>query len=69
MKNNLKLNEKFIMTPEEAAEYTNTGTDVIRNLCISGQIKATKCGINWKIPRINVEQFFLDKAETGDPIR
>ena len=61
--------EKFVLTPKEASEYIGLGENQIRSLCTSGEIKAVRSGQNWKIPRINVEQFFLDKAETGDPIR
>lgn len=60
--------EKFVLTPKEAGEYISLGENAIRNLCNRGEIKATRCGNLWKIPRPCLEDFVLQKAREGKPI-
>ncbi|MEG2522292.1 MAG: helix-turn-helix domain-containing protein [Anaerovoracaceae bacterium] len=60
--NELKPNEKFVMTPREAGEYVCLGENKIRELCQTGEIKAIRYGSHWKIARPILEQFILDKT-------
>ena len=51
MAEKMDLNEKFVLTPDEAAVYIGVGVNQIRSLCSDGQIKATRVGRKWKIPK------------------
>lgn len=68
MAEKMDLNEKFVLTPDEAAVYIGVGVNQIRSLCSDGQIKATRVGRKWKIPKPCLEQYMLEKAEKGEEI-
>ena len=68
MTEKIDLNEKFVLTPDEAAIYIGVGVNQIRTLCSDGQIKATRVGRKWKIPKPCLERYMLEKAEKGEEI-
>ena len=60
--------EKFVLSPKECAAYIGIGECDIRLLCQRGEIKATRSGHNWKIPRPCAEDYIMQKALKGEPI-
>jgi excisionase family DNA binding protein len=62
------IKNKYVLTPQEASCYVDLSEGVIRSLCEKGEIKATRIGHKWKIPRVMLERYMIDKAEKGEPI-
>lgn len=64
----MRANEKFVFTPEEAAQYAGIGEGKIRRLCSSGEIKAMRSGNRWLIPKKLLEEFVIEKAMKGESV-
>ena len=51
-----------MMSAEEVSEALRIGHNTVYSLLKSGELKAFRCGKNWKIPRTAVEQFVLEHS-------
>lgn len=52
-----------ILTVEEACEALRIGYNAMYELLNSGKLKAYRNGRTWRIPRIAVESYILEKSK------
>ena len=51
-----------ILTIEEALEILDVGRNTLYTLLRSGDLKAFKLGVKWKIPKFAVEDYVRNKC-------
>ena len=51
-----------MMSAEEVSEALRIGHNTVYSLLKSGELKAFRCGKNWKIPRAALERFVLEHS-------
>jgi len=60
--------EPGVYTPKQAAAYLNINLNLVGKLLRTGQLKATRVGTAWKIPRKMCDEFIIAKSENGEVI-
>ena len=60
--------EPGVFTPKQAGAYLNLGENKVRDLCASGELKAARAGLKWKIPKAMCDRYIMSVAEKGAQI-
>jgi excisionase family DNA binding protein len=55
-----------VMTTEEACDALKIGYNTLYELLNSGQLKGYRNGRTWRIPKLAIQEFILERAQLID---
>lgn len=55
-----------VMTTEEACDALKIGFNTLYELLNSGQLKGYRNGRTWRIPKLAIQEFILERAQLID---